>query len=1841
MPSSKHGPGGAPPSTCLTPTSENRGIPQWKMQQQQQQQPIMPSRYRNGVGRRQVRPLTVDEALQYSAFSSTVPHNPDIVPPPSIGLPGCLSVTSALNNRSVSRPSLELLDEEVLSSNGSSALLNQAVMKIQSYLAPEELTEFKFKTFAGTSNHGRQAPATSGSAAHHKPTSILSPFAEMIFNSTDIAYRYPTPDTPGARSTKGVHSPKYTPKEPPLTPIGSQHKAGNYPAHASNEAIHVQSSGIPTPAQKLSTPVVAIPLPPPSFRHSDYITFPDVDITKGKGQDVNNVSRKRKHDVLERDDGPPSRIHDQSQKSDESLRSLQNLVGDIFEAEDQLQPDTSGTTSLDASKYFVLTNAAGDGGGPTLAPWVYSKLEIFLQKVISIERFAEIPVEHLSRLQKLCEGELSLAEATKLTIEASWGENDVECWRQRVEAAETGLRSARTLLRIMIGGREEKQLYSEEMLRSVLNVLKHIMDSCIVPVVEARSIGSSSEIFATASSQQKLLSTLTHQASRVMRSLAELLVKVEVAEGAITTIEFLVARLVFVENAHSEKESALGIQKFEALRRNATDVLARVFAKYEDQRECIVLEILTSLEKLPQTRQSARQFKLIDGKNIQLVSALIMQLVQSSGAPSDERNSSTQKTVLPTRDTASDLEADESDHSGDNNEGPSKVVNRSVDDTDTTPERHPVAAVQRLAAVAQPLFDSASRIADYIIKFFVQRALTSTKTGDQPYRNLLDIFTEDLLNVLGSTDWPAAELLLRCLLLRTIGIAESGSSTAPAKNMALELLGMMGSAISDVAAYVRQLAKSMDHTDSDLSGSLVQLSEEYFDGKLQGRDLFTWDGPYRVTLQYLQARDLDDSQIRSARGFYLTQWALADGLKQISERAELPDAPWDGLMYLYSGSEPISTNQARLGYGLTVLNVGFCKAFERILKILLESMSSEQATLRNRSLKSVVHMLEKDPTILDRGAYVIRLIVKCASDPSPMVRDSALALMGKCMLIKPALEDDMCRSILGCTGDPAIGVRKRSMRLLKDIYLRNSRKDVKAVIADSLLQRAQDSDESVSDLARQMFQEVWFHPFCKLAVAGEDSVTDKLALKEQVTLVIRTVKRGERVVSVLDSLLQSVLSNDSRNGPANFRVCKAMVAVMFDGIIHQEELPQGPEQQPILQTLTIFAKAKAKLFTAEQLQFLRPYVENLSSADDLLLFRAVVVIFRYVLPHLYIPQTGFLGEVQTALLKSLPRLAEAELNEVVPCLWTISNVLKNGGKLVRTATSIFARIPRAQDATPADKDQRTALMRVKNYMRIAGYIGKYWDLENEQKAFQDHFHGWSGDSVSGLMVDLITPYTDPEQPNWMRAMALESVGLICQTWPQHFIKAQINNAFTKVFEEGNAEFQNIVLLCFKDFFACQERRSERKTDPPDADRPDLEPGRLVGPMSTSDIDGASALIAQQFLRQVLHVALASQDAYALTATEVLTTINRQGLVHPKECGPALVALETSTNRLIAEIAFKEHRNLHQQHESMFEKEYMKAVQEAFTYQRDVVRDPRGATVKPYASKLRPLFEIIKMSKGKYQKKFLSNLCTKVDFDPAKLDVSAEPPTHLQCAMFVVENLIFFEYGRVDELLYTISCMGNVVTGTGAVVAHAIKTELFKVKIEPNGVEVPHIPEQPPATNKPVDLKRLKQLATASMILSIMWAARSFLRRLFGLNPNQQHRDDKAKATAKDLNKAPTRVHGVTGDRLWAQISETMTGLSSHEAMTQQCQQFLELLTIDDEPKVPEDDASGDLWSLDTPSIDQDGDLQMLQSRDPKAVRRKNSISVSETPKRSKKRGRPSLGGRKKSRASPKEEEDWQ
>src|SRR5690606_37262181 len=93
-------------------------------------------------------------------------------------------------------------------------------------------------------------------------------------------------------------------------------------------------------------------------------------------------------------------------------------------------------------------------------------------------------------------------------------------------------------------------------------------------------------------------------------------------------------------------------------------------------------------------------------------------------------------------------------------------------------------------------------------------------------------------------------------------------------------------------------------------------------------------------------------------------------------------------------------------------------------------------------------------------------------------------------------------------------------------------------------------------------------------------------------------------------------------------------------------------------------------------------------------------------------------------------------------------------------------------------------------------------------------------------------------------------------------------------------------------------------------------------------------------------------------------------------------------------------------------------------------------------------------------KFLEQLCQQVDFDATKLDVRQNPPYHVAFSRFIIENLAFFEYMTIGEVLTTVTAMEKTVTGTGTSIAHIIETEVFNVRMDVDQPPPPRANQQP-------------------------------------------------------------------------------------------------------------------------------------------------------------------------------------
>ncbi|OOQ82558.1 sister chromatid cohesion protein Mis4 [Penicillium brasilianum] len=1763
----------------------------------QAQQAYGPTMAFQDQNRSQSRPLSVDEALQYSSMSSAPVFGLDCVIRPDVGRPS--NITSINHVLQAGRNTLSELDAEIQTGLDESSRLETSREYLQQLLDGDQLTEFKFKIPPTLSrSQPSQSITTDGPSSCRTQ---LGSFARMILESTDIAFRYPTTSPPKVKPEKKETVPKSA------TPRNQQSYVTSSTNSASFDKSHQPSSQVSVVIPMKSTPTKQTK-PKPEINHEDELTA--------------------------------RRLRDQKAEADDALLKLQDVLHEVFESEDQIEPDASIAPTADRPSPMFVNPKSLEVHGMVLSSDAHTRLQKAIRKVSGFDRLKDIPSDYLKRIQKLCEKPILAAQSASLTLHDPLNEAETQEWLGKVEDVLNALLAIGTLLQTMSGRQTERDLCPEDLIEAIPPVIEQVFDHCIIPAVESRPGGKDAEHFQFFSGQRRIVASLIHQSKKALTLFADFLSRIEVPESPINSALFFAAKLIFVENAHNEKDSAVGSSKFEPARRGAMDVLAKIFSRYPAQRSYILDQILGSLEKLPSTRQSARQFKLADGKNIQLLTALVLQLVQTTALETPSRSKTKRRLQASTDDDDDEVMGNGDDVNPD-------------DDDDELDE-----SLERLAAKVNRLYDNAIRSAQYIVTFIVQRAMNATKSGDQPFRNILDLFTEDLINVLGSTDWPASELLLRIMASHMVGIADLDKSSAQAKSMALELLGWMGSAISDLIATAQHMLPALEDADGELTDSLKQQFEDFSCRALHPQDLVAPNGPYRMALEYLsQDTSSDSSQLTSTRGFYLAAWAkvVCNLYYNSEDKEEMPeDGMTNELVVLLSRSfsdprwlethkkfNSIANIHGKFAYILTVLNSGFGKAFDTILKVLLHSIASDQAKVRSRSLKSVIEMLEKDPNLLDRDASVMRLILRCTTDASPMVRDSALSLIAKCIGLRPKLEEQGCRSILACTGDPTAGVRKRCIGLLKELYHKTSRQELKLAILDSFLQRTGDHEESVATLARQTFEEIWLIPFHESINSVSDGPKLKMALGEQVGLIVSLVERSDNTLDSLGICMRAVLSDKSKSASLNFKVCKSMVAIMFQRLVEDADASPQEFKQALLQTITVFAKANAKLFSPDQLEALHPYIGNLANADDLFLFRSVVVIYRCVLPYLSSSHNKLLKDVQNDLFKSVAKLGRPELNEVMACLWTINGVLQNTDRLVKLTLSVLKPLQQYKSVDLSSPDNAKISARAKSYLRIAGCVGRHCDLEKYIPHFKNSFPTWSsgsGGSVAALMVDCILPFTDFNQPTELRVTALESVGSICQSWPAQFGREPTRKMFSQVFKEDAPGLQHIVLRSFADFFFIHEGKSEKGVVPTAEAATQEDSTRLGGSLRASDNDGAAALIAQHFLKNMLKVAQSRQDAYALTAIELIASINRQGLVHPKECAGVLVSLETSSDPKIAKVAFDTHKMIHQQFESMFEREYMRAIQEAFYYQRDVVGDSNGATPRPYVAKLAPLFEIVKISNSRYQKKFLSNLCSKADFELKTLDASGDPPEHLLMARFISQNLAYFDYAQLAELLPTIACLERIVSSTGTVVAHAIETDLFPSPIGPPMVETPTgmmtlgpdgpLPMPMPATvSQPVNLATLRLLATAAASLSMLWEARTHLRRLYGLNSHHKDKDGNGKQSAKELNKTASKVHGVTGEKFWEAVIRNMASLDSEEAMIIKCREFSTLLAIDEEFKVDRgNDGEGD--SLDAFG---DGD-DMSGFGGSRPMKRKSSVSSTGLNKRPK--AHKSSVGRKPSSAEP-------
>ncbi|KAK4078873.1 hypothetical protein Purlil1_11811 [Purpureocillium lilacinum] len=1461
----------------------------------------------------------------------------------------------------------------------------------------------------------------------------------------------------------------------------------------------------------------------------------------------------------------------QHKVADEAVETLERLLRSVFAAVGQALEQKSGferIVTLTPDQEVIMTAAT------------QQEVDDTVHNVVRLCCLQRVPLESLLHIMKLSEASMKHADALEVRPDKSWDRTTAVSWIQRLSDIQTALRAARTCTRILSGGRNDKQLYSESVINRCVGILQTVTEDVVVPLVQLRNSGPSADLFKVVRRNRDAIAPVFACCRELIAVLAELVTKIELLDSVTNTLEFAAAKLTFVDNAHLERDSAIGVKLFDGIRFAAIGILCQIFINKPDQRQGMLDDILHSHGKLP-VGKGSRQFNLSCGASIQPVSALIMRLVQA-GAGRVPIDGGSRAVFVCGTGSDQHMEYDELYTA---EKGPAAATALAEE---RGAQQHGT-AIQDLEAVTAQHAACAGRTASYIIDFMAKRTVGTTKTGDTPYRSLLDLFVEDLITCLGSPVWPSAELLLQLLMVTMVQLIEAPKTAAPARNLALELLGTMIAAISRLRSHVKDTASAFEGSGAGgLSQYLSGLATHVLAQGCQTEQIVAWSGPLSATLEYLQGQCLKDPHLSSAVSFIIVDWASKirsayDSVPEVDreQHNELGRLAYQLRLTIddkrrsrrENTFKAVTTNQARFAFSILMLRSPLCQSFNKIFHVLLGSIASEQATVRSKSLKSVEQVLETDHSILDADSTVVQLILDCSSDSSTQVRDSALILLGKCIEMRPSLEPRLIPKIVDRLQDVGVVVRKRAMKLACEIYLRNQNMGLRCAIAHGIFRRIQDPDEGVCDLARQVIERIWFAPF----YASKGTAAVERALMEHVALVVQTVKTAT-VTEALAKALRIITKPSNTPLGQPFTVCSRLVDIMFGHIGNPESGDTSiPSGRDTLQVLTIFAKADPKLFTLEQIRLLKSHLARFTGRDEVAAFRAAAVICQRVLPRLPTVPSNFLADVRRQLFTAIPKIpSRGALDDLIDCARTVCELLKDSSPLANLVASSLLRI---QEFGGALLD-RKRLNQFCAYANIIGSIARSCDLDSQLHIFRVKFPRGQLASVPHLIIDTLLPFALPSQCSEARQAAIEAIGLVCQSWPRNYVLAEVHTAFQHVFQDRNSVLETMILRSFKGFLIAEERRSEAG-DTAAAAKGDKEQLTVMGGTGDDHVAGA---ITQSFLSELTRIALGSQSEHAFLALEVLGSIRRQGLTHPKDVCVTLITLETSTNRKIAEFAFMEHRSLHEKHETVLEREYIKAVQSAYNYQRDVVKDPHGATVGPSQSKLHLLMEVLKTSKLKNRQRFLEKFCSQTNFELSEVDATPGLPPHVGFARFILENVAYFEYQTIGEIQTVVDTLEKIVTDTGTAVAQAIESELFNVRVDVDEERLPQDPiaaEPVAATSAdyptagprpvaesagfslPVEPRRLRQLTTASMVLLSLWETCIYLRKVYNVSTDWRGTNAKvpAKELNKQLNKPPSMIQGVHEDKFWDAVASHMRGLQSGETMMKTCRLLVELMSV--------------------------------------------------------------------------------
>ncbi|KAG0704778.1 hypothetical protein DFH29DRAFT_981273 [Suillus ampliporus] len=1388
-------------------------------------------------------------------------------------------------------------------------------------------------------------------------------------------------------------------------------------------------------------------------------------------------------------------------------------------------------------------------------------------------------------------------------------ESDLHDLAKQLEVARDSILAVECCVALLSGEGLTKQLYSEELITSCLSTVKNQLTMILYPFVEAAGVGglSSPQLQCIHSNTHPHSSDLRRLLSELFQAVSAVLPRINVLFSGenivmsdaiiIQTVYIAIGPFFVVESGEGDVKgkkdnvvlNTLGNSAMRGLRLDALSVIRSIFANHEEQRSWIIEEILSSLIKLSNTHKKAGQFRLRDGRSIRTVSALLFQLVQTSAH--DVRVAA--RKIAKRRQSRQAL--------------------RRQDSMANEKSAEPV--MDELDAEEMQLYitglESAMNAAKTIVVYLTQRSgkgKLTKNSNEAEYRTIFDNLISDLLVVLYWPEWPAASLLLSIVCKFMVSSLDdvktsTQTDTNAAKSIALDHLGV-------IAARIRSSSLKVKARDHDKHG-LHSLDEVISSGDVKHLD--TLISRHQSIFSHLYKRSSEDQAYDSANDLTAATWGqeLAVALKQLSNSEQQESKGLHSNLYAKLKSalrevwKDMSNDVFDVGSQEEVNRVDryaeeigtvqtLRNSFGPILNVVLLALDAPAVFMRTKALRALGQIVNSDSSIL-AAPNVRRAIESHLLDSSPAVRDAAVELIGKYMIESPEVVGDYYAKIADRIADTGLGVRKRVIKLLKQYYAGTDDLCRRIDIATKLVLRMLDEDDTVKDLAIKTVEEVWFQAASQSGVPKTRSVPpsgpgqDKGPLLSKVSVIMGVSANFKDRQSPLEDMLHKIISSQEAASASYLRgnyseICE----VLIDGLVDASDLP-GFTVHNCVRTIYLFTTAYPSVLSGANASTLLPYLKNPSTSEELVVSDYLLKIFRISIPHMPKTAVKFGQELQLVLQPMIVKPshigAVVSLQESVACMCgAVQHLTHDFNRLVALVKSCNARLQQAI-ARPVSYQMTAVENRTLSILIfIVALLGEHCDfdrLRDEHPDFVSDLNTVSpGPIVEHIYKSLLELYEKYDDIG-LKGRILQCLGFLFRAQPTLMTLGRSASIMDDIFHSSDLESRGRLLRIMHDFLVSESMKhhEEQKGGAKGKQGDVVDMAELVGNTDGFADSGVSSAVVQRYISSILDAALSQNSQIQNVAVDILSFTIKQGLAHPLQSFPVIVALETSPNAAISSRANALHAILWSKHASLLNARYIISARQSFDYQKRISVDAvKGYRTQPEPTALLQRWYSLVREKRAPRQDFLRALLKSFEINPSLRSSQDD----VDFARYMAENFSSLDYRTQEEVITVIKHLTSVLSTAGMQVIDLLSPSHLLAQLHDTQHNAPHqlstsgpIPSidqeipNPPSSSAPLEMPHIDvAVMRSSVTIGIVMLLKAHLKSLYGLSEEKCSKFVLSKKSAIG-DKPAIKRHQLP--IMWTRLPYATTSLIHAHDLTTHRLTFIEVWNEDGVTAEPEDD----------------------------------------------------------------------